>query len=228
MAVWWSTATLSEESFGRLDGLDKCRTRYSLRGVRVINHTNFHHLVPLLGKLPDDPLQLRLAHLADHDKHHVREVLLGACLRRPPVARQLFGDPNRPLRAQICLQEVAARASLVREVNTYEQIGPHWRHRQLHLCRRLNPRRQALLALAHLRNGDTYTRLAAGFQIGVTTAWRYVQGRQPCSAWPPTTWIPPCDASDCWPTQSWTARSSPSTGSPIRSPTTPENINVTA
>jgi hypothetical protein len=32
-----------------------------------------------------------------------------------------------------------------------------------------------LLALAHLRNGDTYTRLAAGFEVGVATAWRYVQ-----------------------------------------------------
>ncbi len=41
--------------------------------------------------------------------------------------------------------------------------------------RRLTPGRQALLALAHLRNGDTYTRLAAGFEIGVATAWRYVQ-----------------------------------------------------
>jgi hypothetical protein len=41
--------------------------------------------------------------------------------------------------------------------------------------RRLDPCRQALLALAHLRNGDTYTRLAAGFEIGVSTAWRYVQ-----------------------------------------------------
>ena len=41
--------------------------------------------------------------------------------------------------------------------------------------RRLDPGRQALLALAHLRNGDTYTRLAAGFDIGVSTAWRYVQ-----------------------------------------------------
>ncbi|MFF3744548.1 transposase family protein [Streptomyces kronopolitis] len=41
--------------------------------------------------------------------------------------------------------------------------------------RGLEPGRQALLALAHLRNGDTYTRLAAGFQIGVVTAWRYVQ-----------------------------------------------------
>jgi hypothetical protein len=41
--------------------------------------------------------------------------------------------------------------------------------------RRLEPGRQALLALAHLRNGDTFTRLAAGFQIGVATAWHYVQ-----------------------------------------------------
>lgn len=32
-----------------------------------------------------------------------------------------------------------------------------------------------MLALAHLRNGDTYTRLAAGFEIGVTTARRYAQ-----------------------------------------------------
>jgi hypothetical protein len=41
--------------------------------------------------------------------------------------------------------------------------------------RRLEPGRQALLALAHLRNGDTLTRLASGFEIGVTTAWRYVR-----------------------------------------------------
>ncbi|MEH1055985.1 transposase family protein [Micromonospora sp. CPCC 206171] len=41
--------------------------------------------------------------------------------------------------------------------------------------RRLAPGRQALLTLAHLRNGDTYSRLAAGFEIGVATAWRYVQ-----------------------------------------------------
>jgi hypothetical protein len=41
--------------------------------------------------------------------------------------------------------------------------------------RRLDPGRQALLALAHLRNGDTLTQLACGFEIGVTTAWRYVR-----------------------------------------------------
>jgi hypothetical protein len=30
-------------------------------------------------------------------------------------------------------------------------------------------------SLAHLRNGDTLARLASGFEIGVTTAWRYVR-----------------------------------------------------
>lgn len=47
------------------------------------------------------------------------------------------------------------------------RIGSRWR--------RLEPGRQALLVLAHLRNGDTYTRLAEGFQVGTTTVWRYVR-----------------------------------------------------
>ena len=41
--------------------------------------------------------------------------------------------------------------------------------------RRLDAGRQALLALAHLRNGDTIARLARGFAVSVTTAWRYVR-----------------------------------------------------
>jgi DDE superfamily endonuclease len=56
-------------------------------------------------------------------------------------------------------------ASLIRTHRT--QRRSRWR--------RLEPGRQALLALAHLRNGDTLTRLAAGFEVGVTTAWRYVR-----------------------------------------------------
>jgi Helix-turn-helix of DDE superfamily endonuclease/DDE superfamily endonuclease len=40
---------------------------------------------------------------------------------------------------------------------------------------RLDAGRQALLVLAHLRNGDTYARLAAGFAVGTSTAWRYVR-----------------------------------------------------
>jgi hypothetical protein len=53
-------------------------------------------------------------------------------------------------------------------------IRAHRRQRRSR-WRRLDPGRQALLALAHLRNCDTLTRLAAGFEVGVTTAWRYVR-----------------------------------------------------
>ncbi|NGM15879.1 transposase family protein [Verrucosispora sioxanthis] len=41
--------------------------------------------------------------------------------------------------------------------------------------RRLDAGQQALLALAHLRNGDTISRLACGFAVSVTAAWRYVR-----------------------------------------------------
>lgn len=41
--------------------------------------------------------------------------------------------------------------------------------------RRLEPGRQALLVLAHLGNGDTCARLAAGFAIATSTAGRYVR-----------------------------------------------------
>ncbi|MGW2339087.1 transposase family protein [Streptomyces sp. NPDC001661] len=47
------------------------------------------------------------------------------------------------------------------------EIGSRWR--------RLTPQRQALLALAHLRCGDTYAQLAAGFGIGIATVYRYVR-----------------------------------------------------
>jgi hypothetical protein len=45
-------------------------------------------------------------------------------------------------------------------------IGSRWRKLPAH--------RQALLVLAHLRCGDTYGRLAAGFDVGVATVCRYV------------------------------------------------------
>ncbi|MFJ3575899.1 transposase family protein [Streptomyces rubiginosohelvolus] len=46
-------------------------------------------------------------------------------------------------------------------------IGTRWR--------RLPAARQALLALAHLRCGDTYAQLAAGFDIGIATVYRYIR-----------------------------------------------------
>lgn len=45
-------------------------------------------------------------------------------------------------------------------------LGTRWR--------RLSAGRQALLALAHLRNGQPYAQLVAGFGIGTTTVYRYV------------------------------------------------------
>ena len=47
-----------------------------------------------------------------------------------------------------------------------KQINPPWH--------RLNPGREALLVLAYLRKGETFAELAAGFGVGTTTAWRYV------------------------------------------------------
>jgi hypothetical protein len=44
--------------------------------------------------------------------------------------------------------------------------------------RKLNPGRQALLVLACLRKGETFAELAAGFGVGVATAWRYVNLRR--------------------------------------------------
>jgi hypothetical protein len=47
-----------------------------------------------------------------------------------------------------------------------KSIGSRWR--------KLNPGQQALLVLAYLRKGETFADLAAGFGVGTTTAWRYV------------------------------------------------------
>lgn len=46
------------------------------------------------------------------------------------------------------------------------RIGSRWR--------RLPVGRQALPVLAHLRNGATYAQLAAGFEIGTSTVYRYI------------------------------------------------------
>jgi hypothetical protein len=48
-----------------------------------------------------------------------------------------------------------------------KSIGSRWR--------RLNCGKQALLVLAYLRKGEAFAELAAGFAVGTTTAWRYVE-----------------------------------------------------
>ena len=46
-------------------------------------------------------------------------------------------------------------------------MGSRWR--------RLTAGEQALLVLAHLHKGETYTALAGGFGVGTTTVFRYVR-----------------------------------------------------
>lgn len=46
-------------------------------------------------------------------------------------------------------------------------VGSRWR--------RLSAGKQALLVLAHLKKGETYTALACGFEVGTTTVFRYVR-----------------------------------------------------
>ena len=59
------------------------------------------------------------------------------------------------------------------------ELGTTWR--------RLDPGRQALLVLAHLRKGETYRDLAAGFAIGTTTVYRYLrEGLEVLAALAPT------------------------------------------
>ncbi|GAA3244556.1 transposase family protein [Actinocorallia longicatena] len=48
-----------------------------------------------------------------------------------------------------------------------KQIGSTWRL--------LNPGQQALLVLAHLRKGETFAEVGAGFEVSTSTAWRYVE-----------------------------------------------------
>jgi hypothetical protein len=46
-------------------------------------------------------------------------------------------------------------------------IGSCWR--------KFNPGQQALLVLVYLRKGETFAEVAAGFDVGAATAWRYVE-----------------------------------------------------
>jgi hypothetical protein len=70
------------------------------------------------------------------------------------------------------------RASLPLSAPTLSYVaGVNRRHRAaIGSCwRKLNPGRQALLVLVHLRKGEGFADLAAGFGVGMATAWRYVR-----------------------------------------------------
>jgi hypothetical protein len=78
-----------------------------------------------------------------------------------PGASMLFYRAALPLSAQT----LSYVAGVIRRHRA--KIGSCWR--------KLNPGRQALLVLVHLRKGETFADLAAGFAVGTATAWRYAR-----------------------------------------------------
>ncbi len=72
--------------------------------------------------------------------------------------------PSYPAGITVSSRALITLADALRQRRT--QRGTRWR--------RLAVGEQALLVLAHLRKGETYTDLAAGFAIGAATVFRYV------------------------------------------------------
>ncbi len=75
--------------------------------------------------------------------------------------------PGAPLLTYVASIPLSTRSltRLTTLINTgCRELGGRWRALSAH--------EQALMSLAHLRNGDTLARLAAGFGVGLTTVWR--------------------------------------------------------
>jgi hypothetical protein len=72
--------------------------------------------------------------------------------------------PSYPAGITVSSRALITLTDALRQRRT--QRGTRWR--------RLPVGRQALLVMAHLRKGETYTDLAAAFAIGATTVFRYV------------------------------------------------------
>jgi hypothetical protein len=106
-------------------------------------------------------------------------LLVGGCVGGPEEAKLLVDEASTKIvslsRSFAVLSYPAAAVDLSSRSLRYA-AGLLRRHRRMigSRWRKLSCARQALLVLAHLRCGDTYARLAAGFGVGVTTVWRYV------------------------------------------------------
>src|SRR6186713_2866508 len=96
-------------------------------------------------------------------------------MRRGSRSDSSLPRSDAPTGSLAVLSYPAAIPLCTRSLNHLARLIRAHRNQRRSRWRRLNPGRQALLALAHLRNGDTLTRLARGFEIGVTTAWLYVR-----------------------------------------------------
>jgi len=94
--------------------------------------------------------------------------------RKPPVDEAIDQEGFITTRGFLMLFYRAA-LPLSRQTLTYV-AGIIRRHRAStgSVWRKLNPGRQALLVLVYLRKGETFADLAAGFEVGTATAWRYV------------------------------------------------------
>src|SRR6476660_1775712 len=89
---------------------------------------------------------------------------MGDC-RDQPVPTRSFRVLVYPASMPVSNRALQVLADALRHRRT--AMGSRWR--------RLPPGRQALLVLAHLRKGETYTALAGGFGVGTTTVFRYVR-----------------------------------------------------
>src|SRR6476620_6633285 len=89
---------------------------------------------------------------------------MGDCLDQPVPTRS-FRVLVYPASMPVSNRALQVLADALRQHRT--AMGSRWR--------RLPPGRQALLVLAHLRKGETYTALAGGFGVGTTTVFRYVR-----------------------------------------------------
>ena len=73
--------------------------------------------------------------------------------------------PSYPSGMTVSNRALIMLADLLRQNRA--QLKTRWR--------RLDAGQQALLVVAHLRKGETYTDLAVGFGIGTTTVYRYLR-----------------------------------------------------
>src|SRR6185312_3929598 len=89
---------------------------------------------------------------------------MGDCLDQPVPTRS-FRVLVYPSSMPVSNRALQVLADALRQHRT--AMGSRWR--------RLPPGRQALLVLAHLRKGEAYTALAAGFGVGTTTVFRYIR-----------------------------------------------------
>src|SRR5215210_1531487 len=89
---------------------------------------------------------------------------MGDCLDQPAPTRS-FRVHVYPSSMSVSNRALQVLADALRHRRSV--MGSRWR--------RLSAGEQALLVLAHLNQGETYTALAGGFGVGTTTVFRYLR-----------------------------------------------------